>query len=54
MTNTETELNYKSLIEKTTENGDLVILGQKGTCKTTLLLNLTRELRKDSLKHVII
>jgi hypothetical protein len=48
------ELNYKSLIEKTTENGDLVILGQKGTCKTTLLLNLARELRKDKLKHVII
>ena len=48
------QLNYKSLIQKTTENGDLVILGQKGTCKTTLLLNLARELRKDPLKHIII
>jgi DNA polymerase III delta prime subunit len=48
------ELNYNSLIEKTTENGYLVILGQKGTCKTTLLLNLARELRKNSENHVII
>ena len=48
------ELSYKSLIEKTTENGDLVILGQKGTCKTTLLENLARELRRDQQKHVII
>jgi hypothetical protein len=48
------ELSYKSLIEKTTDNGDLVILGQKGTCKTTFLMNLARELRKDQQKHVII
>jgi guanylate kinase len=48
------KLSYKSLIEKTTENGDLVILGQKGTCKTTLLETLARELRRDQQKHVII
>lgn len=48
------ELSYKSLIEKTTESGDLVILGQKGTCKTTLLETLARELRRDQQKHVII
>ena len=47
-------MNYNSLIEKTTENGDLVILGQKGTCKTTLLKHLARELRRDQQKHVII
>jgi hypothetical protein len=51
---TKTELNYKSLIEKVSENGDLVILGQKGTCKTTFLMHLARELRTDAQKHVII
>lgn len=48
------ELKYKSLIEKTSEHGDLVILGQKGTCKTTLLQKIARELRRDQQKHVII
>lgn len=47
-------LNYKSLMEKITENGDCVILGNKGTCKTTLLKHLTRQLRTDSKNHVII
>ena len=48
------EFDYKSLIEKTTENGDLVILGQKGTCKTSLMKHLARQLRTDSKNHVII
>jgi len=48
------QLNYKTLIEKTTENGDLVILGQKGTCKTTLMQHLARQLRTDSKNRVII
>lgn len=47
-------LNYKSLIEKIAENGDCVILGNKGTCKTTLLKHLTRQLREDSNNHVIV
>ena len=47
-------MSYKSLIEKVKENGDLVILGQKGTCKTTLLKHLARELRKDPTNRVII
>jgi len=45
-------LNYKSLIEKI--SGDLVILGLKDTCKTTLLMNLARELRADPKNHVYI
>ena len=48
------QTNYKTLIQKTIENGDLVILGQKGTCKTTCLMQIARELRRDPLKHVII
>jgi Cdc6-like AAA superfamily ATPase len=47
-------LDYKSLIEKVTENGDLLILGNKGTCKTTVLQYLCRELRVDKSNHVII
>ena len=47
-------MNYKSLIDKTTEHGDLVILGQKGTCKSTLLMNLARKLRENPENHVII
>jgi hypothetical protein len=47
-------LNYKTLIKKIAENGDLVILGQKGTCKTTLLMHLCRELRKDNKNRLII
>jgi Cdc6-like AAA superfamily ATPase len=45
---------YKTLIEKIREHGDLVILGQKGTCKTTLLQYLTRELREDQTNRVIV
>jgi hypothetical protein len=57
---TETEqkqnhsLNYKSLIKTTCENGDLVILGLKGTCKTTLLMHLARTLRAEPNNHVIV
>ena len=47
-------LDYKTLIEKTTEHGDLVILGQKGTAKTTLLQHLARTLRTVQNNHVII
>jgi len=46
------QLNYKSLIEKVT--ADFVILGQKDTCKTTLLKHIARELMKDESNHVII
>jgi hypothetical protein len=46
------QLNYKTLIEKVT--ADLVILGMKDTCKTTLLKHLARELMKDESNHVII
>jgi len=47
-------LNYRTLIEKTSEHGDLVILGQKGTCKTTLMQHLARELRTEQSNRVII
>jgi len=45
---------YKSLIEKVSEHGDLVILGIKGSCKTTLMMHLARTLREDAQNHVII
>jgi hypothetical protein len=45
-------MNYKTLTKKVT--GDLVILGQKDTCKTTLLMHLARELREDPKNHVIV
>jgi len=45
-------MNYKSLIKTTT--GDLVILGVKDTCKTTLLMHIARELRQDAKNHVYI
>lgn len=48
------QLDYKTLIKKTTENGDLVILGQKGTCKTTLMMQLAKQLRTEQNNHVII
>ncbi len=48
------KLDYKTLVKKIQENGDLVILGQKGTCKTTLLQHLSRELRTENNNHVII
>jgi len=44
---------YKSLIQKVSEFGDLVILGVKGSCKTTLLMHLARELRRDKNNHCI-
>ena len=46
------KLNYKALIDSVT--GDLVILGMKNTGKTTLLMNLGRELRTNPTNHVII
>jgi len=46
------KLNYKELIQSVT--GDLVILGMKNTGKTTLLMNLGRELRTNPTNHVII
>ena len=45
-------MDYKSLIEKV--SGDLVILGAKDTCKTTLLKHLARELSKDARNTVVI
>jgi hypothetical protein len=45
-------MDYKTLLKKA--SGDLVILGQKDTCKTTLLKHLSRELRQGSKNHVII
>ena len=50
----EQQLDYKSLIEKVCEHGDLVVLGQKGTCKTTLMMHLARTLRADRNNRVII
>jgi hypothetical protein len=47
-------MNYKDLVKKVCESGDLVILGCKGTAKTTLLMHLARELRKNPKNHVII
>jgi hypothetical protein len=46
------QLNYKTLIEKV--SGDLVILGLKDTCKTTLMQHLSRTLRAEPKNHVII
>jgi hypothetical protein len=53
-TSTAMSLNYKSLIKKFTEHGDLVVLGIKGSCKTTCLMHLARELRADQKNRVII
>ena len=50
----ETELNYNSLIKKIAENGDLCVLGMKGTCKTTLLMHLARTIREDKQNRLII
>jgi hypothetical protein len=44
--------NYKTLIEKC--SGDLVILGLKDTCKTTLLMHLARTLRQNPKNHICI
>jgi hypothetical protein len=44
---------YKTLIEKISEHGDLVILGVKGSCKTTLLMHLARELRTDHNRVIV-
>jgi hypothetical protein len=48
------DLNYNSLIKKISENGDLCVLGMKGTCKTTLLMHLARTIREDSKNRLII
>jgi energy-coupling factor transporter ATP-binding protein EcfA2 len=48
------QLSYKSLIKQFSEHGDLVILGIKGSCKTTLLMNLARVLRSNQNNRVII
>jgi hypothetical protein len=45
-------MDYKTLIK--TASGDLVILGQKDTCKTTLLMHLARELRTEPQNRTII
>ena len=45
------QLNYNSLIKNIS---DLCIMGMKNTAKTTLLMWLARELRKDTHNHVII
>ena len=50
----ETELNYNSLIKKIAENGDLCVLGMKGTCKITLLMHLARTIREDKQNSLII
>jgi len=47
-------LSYKSLIKFVKEYGDLVILGSKGTCKTTLLQHVARQLRKNPKNRVIL
>jgi hypothetical protein len=47
-------IDYKSLIKKVSEFGDLVILGVKGSCKTTLMQWLARTLREDAQNHIII
>jgi len=46
------KLNYRELIQKV--SGDLVILGMKNTGKTTLLMNLARELRCSPNNHIIV
>lgn len=48
------DFSYKTLIKKVFEHGDLVILGQKGTQKTTLLMWLARTLRADQNNRVVI
>lgn len=48
------KLNYKSLIKKVREQGDLVILGVKGSTKTTMLMHLARTLRDNPKNRVII
>jgi len=52
--NKKEPLDYKVLIKKIAENGDLCVLGMKGTCKTTLLMHLARTIREDSSNHLII
>jgi len=47
-------LGYRDLIKKFTEHGDLVILGVKGSCKTTLLKHIARTLRAEPKSRVII
>ncbi len=42
------------MIKKIAENGDLCVLGMKGTCKTTLLMHLARNIMEDLDNHLII
>lgn len=45
-------MNYKTLIEKV--SGDLIILGVKDSCKTTMLMHMARELRLNPKNRTII
>ena len=55
MENSQTaNLDYKTLIKRISETGDLCVLGMKGTCKTTLLMQLARTIRAESNNHLII
>lgn len=47
-------MDYKTLIKKVAEHGDLVILGVKGSTKTTLLQHVARTLRENAQNRVII
>jgi hypothetical protein len=47
-------LDYKSLIQKITENGDLLVLASKGSGKSTLMMWLARQLMKDESNRVVI
>jgi hypothetical protein len=50
----KTSLDYKTLIKKIAESGDLCVLGMKGTCKTTLLMHLARTIKEDANNHLIV
>ena len=52
--NESQNLNYNSLIKKIADNGDLCVLGMKGTCKTTLLQHLARTIKEDGNNHLIV
>ncbi len=52
--NQKTSLDYKTLIKKIAESGDLCVLGMKGTCKTTLLMHLARTIKENANNHLIV
>jgi hypothetical protein len=54
MERTKADLDYKTLIKKIAENGDLCVLGMKGTAKTTLLMHLARTIRTDPTNRLIV